>query len=61
MLPEIKGTLLPILPWGEFSFDEVLAYHNGPRLLLQRSPGGSCTWLGGTTRTTIGSGGFACR
>ena len=40
MLPEIKGTLLPILPWGEFSFDEVLAYHNGPRLLLQRSPGG---------------------
>lgn len=35
MLSEIKGTLLPSLPWGEFSFDEELAYFNGPRLLLQ--------------------------
>ena len=40
MLSEIKGTLLHRLPWGEFSFDDVLAYHNGPRLLLQRSPAG---------------------
>ena len=37
MLSEIKGTLLPSLPWGEFSFDEELAYFNGPRLLLQRA------------------------
>lgn len=40
MLPKIKGTLLPGLPWGEFSFDEVLDYHDGPRILLERDESG---------------------
>ncbi len=40
MLSVIKGMLLPSLPWDEFSFDEELAYYNGPRLLLQRGKDG---------------------
>lgn len=39
MLPEIKG--YPITPpWRDFSFDEVLCYYDGPRLLLERGPDG---------------------
>ena len=39
MLPEIKG--YPITPpWRDFSFDEVLDYYDGPRLLLERGPDG---------------------
>ena len=36
MLPEIKGTLLPAPPFPEFSFDQVLDYYDGPRILLER-------------------------
>ena len=40
MLPEIKGTLLPAPPFPEFSFDEVLDYYDGPRILLERDESG---------------------
>ena len=40
MLPKIKGSLLPGLPWGEISFDEVLDYYDGPRILLERDESG---------------------
>ena len=46
MLPEIKGTPLPCLPWGEISFDEVLHYHEEACITLQRGQGGELylTW-----------------
>ena len=40
MLTAIKGTRLAESPWNEFSFDTVLAYYDGPRLLLQRGKSG---------------------
>lgn len=40
MLPEIKGIRLTEAPWNEFSFDTVLAYYDGPRMLLQRGKSG---------------------
>jgi len=40
MLSEIEGTQLPGLPWGEISFDEVLGYYDGPRILLERDESG---------------------
>ena len=40
MLSEVEGTQLPGLPWGEFSFNEILDYHDGPRIMLERDPTG---------------------
>ena len=40
MLPAIKGTRLAEAPWREFSFDTVLAYYDGPRMLLQHGKSG---------------------
>ena len=40
MLPAIKGTRLAEAPWHEFSFDTVLDYYDGPRMLLQRGRAG---------------------
>ena len=40
MLPEIAGTAIPNPMWGGFSFERVLDYYDGPRLLLQRSLAG---------------------
>ena len=40
MLPEIEGTVIPNPMWSGFSFDRVLDYYDGPRLLLQRSLAG---------------------
>ena len=40
MLSEIEGTVIPNPLWGGFSFDRVLDYYDGPRLLLQRSLAG---------------------
>lgn len=40
MLTEIEGTSLPNPVWGGFSFERVLDYYDGPRLLLQRSLAG---------------------
>ena len=37
MISEINGVILPNPPWKAFSFDRVLQYYDGPRLLLQRS------------------------
>lgn len=40
MLPAIKGMRLAEAPWHEFSFDTVLHYYDGPRMLLQRGRAG---------------------
>lgn len=40
MLPAIKGIRLAEAPWHEFSFGTVLAYYDGPRMLLQRGRSG---------------------
>ena len=40
MLPPIQGQILPKPPWSAFSFDRVLQYYDGPRLLLQRNLSG---------------------
>ena len=40
MLPKIVGTLLPSPPFTEFSYDEVLDYYDGPRILLERDETG---------------------
>ena len=40
MLPAIKGIRLSEAPWHEFSFDTVLGYYDGPRMLLQRGKSG---------------------
>ncbi len=40
MLVEIIGTRLPNPPWSAFSFDRVLQYYDGPRLVLQKSQSG---------------------
>ena len=40
MLPEIEGTAIPNPIWGGFSFERILDYYDGPRLLLQRSLAG---------------------
>ena len=40
MLPAIEGIRLAEAPWHEFSFDTVLAYYDGPRMLLQRGKSG---------------------
>ena len=37
MESEIRGVIIPNPPWKAFSFDRVLQYYDGPRLLLQRS------------------------
>ena len=37
MISEVRGVILPNPPWRAFSFDRVLQYYDGPRLLLQRS------------------------
>ena len=40
MLPTIKGTELPNSFLSAFSFEKVLKYYDGPRLLLQKRPAG---------------------
>ena len=40
MIAEVKGTKLPNPPWKAFSFDQVLQYYDGPRLILQKSQAG---------------------
>ena len=40
MLPEISGNKLTINPWNAFTYDRVLEYYDGPRLMLQRSGAG---------------------
>ena len=40
MLDSIPGTTLPDLPWREVTFDQVLQYYDGPRLLLRRTDDG---------------------
>ena len=37
MLSDVSGVVLPKPPWKAFSFDRVLQYYDGPRLLLKRS------------------------
>ena len=37
MISDVEGVILPNPPWKAFSFDRVLQYYDGPRLLLQRS------------------------
>ena len=37
MLSAIPGTELSNLPWRELTFDQVLQYYDGPRLLLRRT------------------------
>ncbi len=46
MLPKIKGSLLPRLPWGEISFDEVLDQYEQACITLQRGQSGELylTW-----------------
>ena len=46
MLPEIKGTPLPCLPWGEISFDEILDQYEQACITLQRDQAGELylTW-----------------
>ena len=46
MLPKIKGSLLPSLPWGEISFDEVLDQYEQACITLQRGQSGELylTW-----------------
>ena len=46
MLSEIKGTLLPGLPWGEISFDEILDRYEQACITLQRGQAGELylTW-----------------
>lgn len=40
MLPEIQGARLEKPTWSAFTFDRVLQYYDGPRLLLQKSQTG---------------------
>ena len=40
MLPTIEGTRLPELPWEYLTFEEMLDYYDGPRLMLQQTDGG---------------------
>ena len=40
MLNSIPGTTLPYLPWRDVTFDKVLQYYDGPRLLLRRTDDG---------------------
>ena len=40
MLREIEGTSLPVTPWGEFTFSEILDYYDGPRIMLERDKKG---------------------
>ena len=40
MLPAIKGERLAKAPWYEFSFETVLDYYDGPRVLLQHGRDG---------------------
>lgn len=46
MLSQIKGTLLPGLPWGDISFDEVLDQYEQACITLQRGQSGELylTW-----------------
>ena len=37
MISDVRGVILPHPPWRAFSFDRVLQYYDGPRLVLQRS------------------------
>ena len=43
MLSEIEGNLLPSLPWGEISFDEVLDQYEQACITLQRARPANCT------------------
>ena len=36
MLAEVEGTPLRELPWGQFSYDTILDYYDGPMILLER-------------------------
>ena len=36
-MPNVQGVRLSKPPWSTFSFDRVLQYYDGPRLLLQKS------------------------
>ena len=40
MLSDVKGISLATPPWGAFTFERVLQYYDGPRLLLRQSSGG---------------------
>ena len=40
MLPRVQGVTLHNPTWSAFSFDRVLQYYDGPRLLLQQSRAG---------------------
>ena len=40
MLDSICGTTLPDPPWRKVTFDQVLQYYDGPRLLLRRTDDG---------------------
>ena len=40
MLDSISGTTLPDPPWRKVTFDQVLQYYDGPRLLLRRTDDG---------------------
>lgn len=40
MLPQMQGLNLLIPLWSGFSFDRVLQYYDGPRLLLRKSKAG---------------------
>ena len=40
MLPTIEGTSLTELPWQTLTFEEMLEYYDGPRLMLQKTDTG---------------------
>ena len=40
MMAEVRGTRLPNPPWKALSFDRVIQYYDGPRLILQKSQSG---------------------
>ena len=58
MLPTIDGTKLPELPWESLTFEEVLDYYDGPRLMLQQADGGDIYLRpGGPTPMSTPTGG----
>lgn len=54
MLPYIKGTILPAHFWSSFTFERVLQYYDGPRLLLQKNQAGQIflAWWSDSDETT---------
>ena len=54
MLPYIQGTRLPAPMWSSFSFERVLQYYDGPRLLLQKNQAGQLylAWWSDADETT---------